>query len=498
MTRLKKPLPRKCRILFITPELTTLPAEMGISAACIHAKAGGLADVSASLVRSFFDQGADVHVALPDYRLIFKNDFSDHQHIKTSGNENRIHLVSDPAFSHLTQVYSSYDTPNQTHSLIFQREVINTIIPRVRPDLIHCHDWMTGLIPAFARNHGIPCLFTIHNIHTAGTTLNCIKKTGINTIPLLKHLVFVPSRHKKIKTPRTLSVDFLASGISGAHYINTVSPTFFNEMIQGQHNTVNTAIQTRLTAKNKKGCAGAILNAPDPTYNPLKDSCLKVPYNAARHVSGKKANKRFLQKKLGLIQDNHAPLFFWPSRLDTIQKGCQLLAEILHDILDTYRKQRMQIVFIADGTFQKHFMDIIHRFSLYNRAAVCDFNETLSRQAFAASDFILMPSRFEPCGLPQMIGPIYGSLPIAHDTGGLHDTVRQINITRHTGNGFLFSTFNTRHFSQAIHSAMAFYMLPEETRASQIQRIMRESAVEFNLQVTATKYMDLYHRMVQR
>lgn len=499
MTILKKPLPRKIRILVVTPEVTSLPAGMGTTAPYIHAKAGGLADVSASLIRSLFDQGVDIHVTLPDYRSIFCRDPGNHETITADcDDQNRIHLASDPVFSYLNQIYAGYDTKNQTQSLIFQREVINTILPRVRPDLIHCHDWMTGLIPAFARKHDIPCLFTMHNIHTARNTLGSIGKTGIDTSPFRKYLMLIPPERKKKKAPHDVSVDFLASGIFGAHYINTVSPTFFKEMIQGYHNTLNTAIRMGLTAKSRTGCSEAILNAPDPTYAPSKDACLSAPYNADRHVAGKKANKRFLQKKLGLIQDDQAPLFFWPSRLDDSQKGCRLLSEIFNDMLHYYRKQRMQIVFVADGTFRKNFMDIIHRYSLYNLAAVCDFDETLSRQAFAASDFILMPSRFEPCGLPQMIGPKYGSLPIVHDTGGLHDTVSPININQNTGNGFLFHKFNTRHFSQAIHRAMAFYNLPEETRASQIHRIMRQSAADFNHHVTANKYMNLYDRMLQQ
>lgn len=494
---------RKPRILVVTPEVTSLPADMGTTAHELCAKAGGLADVSAALIQSLFDQGADVHVAIPDYRSIFNKD-SGHDLIKELNTieknvaEEKIHFASDPVFFHLDRVYSSYETKNKTLAVIFQREVINTIIPRVKPDLIHCHDWMTGLIPAFARKRNIPCLFTIHNIHSGRFSLSRIKGMGVDTAAFKKHLVFVPESKRKGVKKSDPSIDFLASGISGAHCVNTVSPTFLKEVIKGRHDVVSPLIRTGLRKKNKKGYAQAILNAPDSTYHPSKDPALPMKYNAEDYVNGKKAGKRFVQKKLGLMQDDNAPLFFWPSRLDTLQKGCRLLEEILHDTLHHYRKQKMEVVFIADGVYRKYFMDIIHRFSLYNRVAICDFDETLSRLAFAASDFVLMPSRFEPCGLPQMIGPIYGALPIAHDTGGIHDTIRQINIKKNTGNGFLFKKHSARHFSRAIHDAMVFYSLPQEIKYTQIRRIMKQSTKDFDHGATAKKYIGLYEEMLQQ
>ena len=104
--------------------------------------------------------------------------------------------------------------------------------------------------------------------------------------------------------------------------------------------------------------------------------------------------------------------------------------------LNRYWDQHLQIVFVADGESKNIFREISWHHHLPDRVAICDFDETLSRLAYGASDFVLMPSLFEPCGLPQMIGPIYGSLPVAHDTGGIHDTVVHMNVDRGTGNGF--------------------------------------------------------------
>jgi starch synthase/alpha-amylase len=268
--------------------------------------------------------------------------------------------------------------------------------------------------------------------------------------------------------------------------------------VDGQHDIVEPPIRQELTNKWNVGCAYGILNAPDPSFNPTTDKNLHKKYTPQGHGTGKKINKRYLQKYLGLIQDEKAPLFFWPSRLDTIQKGCQLLADILYEMLSRYREQNLQIVFVANGEFQQHFRNIITWHHFENRVSICNFNEKLAREAYAASDFILMPSLFEPCGLPQMIGPIYGALPVANDTGGIHDTVVHMNVTENKGNGFLFNIYDSTGFLWAIEQAMQFYLLPQKTKATQIKRVMTESMETFNHAVTARHYMDLYEKMLQR
>ena len=184
---------------------------------------------------------------------------------------------------------------------------------------------------------------------------------------------------------------------------------------------------------------------------------------------------------MGLIEYENAPLFFWPSRLDPVQKGCQLLAEILTRVLYRYRDQHIQFVFVADGPYQKEFKDIVALDGLQKMVAVCNFDEQLEHHAYAAADFVLMPSKFEPCGLPQMIGLIYGALPVAHDTGGIHDTVLHLDADSDFGNGFLFETFDGNGLFWAIDQAMSFFMLPDNVKWMQIERIMRQSIETFNL-----------------
>jgi len=174
------------------------------------------------------------------------------------------------------------------------------------------------------------------------------------------------------------------------------------------------------------------------------------------------------------------------------------MAEILYAVVHTYWGKNLQIVFVANGSFKQNFQNIVSFHGLQSRVAVCDFDETLSRLAYAASDFILMPSLFEPCGLPQMIAPIYGSLPVARDTGGIHDTITPLDIQNSTGNGFLFETYDSEGLFWAIQQAMHFYELPRKQREQQIRRIMVHSAKTFNHDVTARQYIALYEQMLKR
>jgi len=494
---------RNPRVLIVTPEVTYLPNGMGNIANCLSAKAGGLADVSAALISALFNQGADVHVALPDYRGIFNGRLNsiikkEKNMIQSRMPEERIHLAEDRTFFYLNCVYSNYSGENIKIALAFQREVINNIVPHVRPDLIHCNDWMTGLIPAMSRQLGIPCLFTIHNTYTMKVLLSQIEDRGIDAAYFWQYLYYENMACEYESTREYIPVDLLTSGVFAAHFVNTVSPTFLMEMIKGQHRFVGNPLRQELANKYNAECAMGILNAPEPSFNPATDKALNKQYNSKSPIQGKKENKKVLQKKLGLIQDNSAPLFFWPSRLDTLQKGCQLLAEILYAIVSEYWKQNLEVVFVANGEFQQHFKSIVSLHQLTKRVAICDFDEHLARLAYAASDFVLMPSFFEPCGLPQMIGPIYGSLPVAHDTGGIHDTVIHLDINKNTGNGFLFKTFDAKGLLWAIMQAMEFYNLPQKLKKKQIERIMTQSAVTFNHSVTARRYIDLYEKMLQR
>jgi starch synthase/alpha-amylase len=491
------------RVLIITPEVTYLPDRMGSLAHFLTAKAGGLADVSAALVSALFEQGADVHVALPDYRSIFEDRLApflrkERRTLRRVMPNDRVHLAQDRAFFYLNRVYSNYGDQNTHIALAFQREVINNIVPRVRPDLIHCNDWMTGLIPAMAREMRIPCLFTIHNIHTVKTTLAHIEDRGIDAAYFWDHLYFMHYAESYESARDANPVDFLVSGVFSAHFVNTVSQHFLDEIVHGRHDFIEPHLRQELINKANAGCATGILNAPDPAFNPQKDTFLAATYKPKDHAVGKRENKRSLQRLLGLIEDDSAPLFFWPSRLDPVQKGCQLLADIFYKMISDYWEQKLQVVFVADGPHQHVFRNIVNQHEFHSRVAVCDFSEDLEHLTYGAADFVLMPSLFEPCGLPQMIGQIYGALPVAHETGGIHDTVAPLDAANDRGSGFLFNVYDSNGLMWAIDQAMAFHMRPAEEKERQVARIMRQAMETFTHSVNARQYIDLYERMLER
>ncbi|MBD3369566.1 glycosyltransferase [Candidatus Fermentibacteria bacterium] len=476
---------------------------MGNIAQTLRAKAGGLADVSASLVAALFELGADVHVALPHYRRMFNieagklidRELRAYREILSDA---RIHLAEDRIFHYRDEVYSCYHGEGKKLSLAFQREVINNILPKVDPDLIHCNDWMTGLVPAMARRTGVPCLFTVHNIHTQEITLSEIEDRGIDAAEFWTDLYYVRPSHTYEETRWSNPVDLLTSGIFAAHFVNTVSPTFLREVCEGRHRFVPDSVRRELANKLLAGCAFGILNAPNPSFNPRTDPGIEVNYSWEDHAQAKRKNKLRLQERLGLAEDPTAALFFWPSRLDPTQKGPQLLAEIMYEMVSDYWESGLQIAVIANGSYQRHFHDIARFHDLHGRVAVCDFDENLSRLGYAAADFMIMPSLFEPCGLPQMIGSIYGCLPVVSDTGGLHDTVSPLDVSRNEGNGFVFEVWDPPGLRWAMDRAMDFYRLPSTIRKEQIARIMRESEERFNHAVTAKQYIDLYEKMLRR
>jgi ADP-glucose type glycogen/starch synthase len=491
------------RILIVTPEITYLPAGMGNFAQRMSAKAGGLADVSASLVSALFNLGADVHVAMPNYRKLFQGDvFNLHEKELKKYHEvlpeAHIHLAEDRIFYYRDRVYSNQSDEAMRIAMVFQREVINHIVPKARPDLIHCNDWMTALIPAMAKRRGIKSLFTVHNIHTRQVMLQQAEETGIDAAEFWMNLYFTENPGNYFNARSNVLVDLLTSGIFASHFINTVSPRFLWEIVEGWHPVVPSSVREEIRNKYQAGCASGILNAPDVSYNPKTDDSLVRTFGPKDFREGKHANKEAFQREMGLEENPDAPLFFWPSRLDPVQKGPQLVTDILVQTVSDYWERGIQFAVVANGPHEVHFKKIIEDSGLSRRVAIVDFDERLSRLGYAGSDFMLMPSLFEPCGLPQMTAPLYGSLPVVHGTGGLYDTIRPMDIDEETGNGFRFDNYDPGALRWGIDRAMDFHALPAETKDPQIRRVMKESAKEFSHQEVARRYIEIYEQMLAR
>ncbi|MEO5714927.1 MAG: glycogen/starch synthase [Luteolibacter sp.] len=479
---------RRPRILIVTPELSESDflSKDGKKPPCV--KAGGLADVCALLVDSLSGAGADVHVALPHFQTLYQPG--------AAGHSPRLHLCKDREFSYRRSVYDGCQHSNLRAALAFQRDVIQYVVPSIKPDLIHCHDWMTGLVPAAARTMGIPSLFTLHNLHDERTSLGHIEDRGVDAAKFWNHLYFhdYPGSYESARNQN--SVSMLASGILAADQMNTVSGSFLRELVSGVHGT-SWAVVDAARGKLGAGRAHGILNSLPASLCPERDIHVACQYDADNLVAGKRANKRTLQRALGLEEDEEAPILFWPSRLDPVQKGCHLLAEILYQIVSDYWALGLQVVFIGDGPYRKPFEDIAAFHGLQNRIAVRGFSEGLSRLGYAASDFTLMPSAYEPCGLSQMIGLRYGSLPIVHATGGLRDTVQPLDCEQHRGNGFSFEIYDAQGLRWAIDEAMRFFIRPPEIKEANLSRIMAEASENFSPDSMVEQYLGIYRNLLE-
>ncbi len=485
----KVPKPRRPRILIVTPELngSTYLGRNGRTAPC--AKAGGLADISTLLVDELSARGIDVRVALPHFRSLFSPAAKKHSR--------HLHLCHDREFYYRRSVYDGTAESNRRAALAFQREVIHHVLPKVRPDVVHCHDWMTALVPAAARAMGIPSLFTVHNLHDERMTLGEIEDRGIDAAPFWNHLHYSRFPWSYEESRHLNPVNLMASGIHAADHVNTVSPSFMQELVEGRH-SAGTGLAEVLCGKQRFGAAEGIINAPDPSYDPERDTRIFRTYDAAGHRAGKRANKLALQRSLGLEEDAEAPLLFWPSRLDPVQKGCNLLSETLYRLVSDYWGLALQVVFVADGPFRCHFERIAEFHGLQRRIAVRGFDDALSRQAYAASDFALVPSAYEPCGLAQMVALKYGSLPVVHRTGGLADTVSHLDAEQHRGNGFVFEHHDCQGLRWAIDEAIRFHIRPAAEREREIARIMTESRSVFSPEKTAAAYIRIYEQLSGR
>lgn len=479
---------RRPRILIVTPELNSSTSLRIRGGQAPRAKAGGLADMCTLLVDALADRGADVHVAMPHFRSLFRDE---------PMISRRLHLCQDREFYYRRAVYEGEASDNRKAALVFQRDVIHHVLPQVRPDIVHCHDWMTGLVPAAARKMGMKSLFTIHNLHDERATLAEIEDRGIDAAGFWEHLHYEFFPESYVHSRSWNRVSFMPSAIHAADRVNTVSPSFLGELMEGQHPGAD-HLAGVLRAKHGVGSASGIINAPDASWDPATDLALVERYDVSNHAAAKVANKLALQKACGLEENAAAPLLFWPSRLDPMQKGCQLLAEILYRVVSDYAGMGLQVVFVADGPFKRHFEHIADFHGLRHRIAVCPFNEVLSRRAFAASDFMLMPSSYEPCGLAQMVGLKYGSLPIVHGTGGLRDTVSHFAGDLSSGNGFAFETHDSNGLKWAIDEAMRFFALPMPERNAQVGRVMAESRRKFTPASAVDSYVSLYENLIGR
>jgi len=493
---------KKPKILLCTPEITELPEGMGNAANIFSAKGGGLGDISAGLVRHINENKKyELHIVIPKYDLKIKkisaiaNKQIDRLAVVLSGRG--IHLVNDSAFSYIEDPYSTNTVhPPVRRSLAYQRYVINELLDRIKPDVVHCNDWMTGLIPAAAKSKGIKSLFTLHNIFSEYRTMKEIEISGIRPMDFMENLYFesFPGNIKNNwkKNFDTNRVDFTASAIMSSDFFNTVSQSFLKELYNDEFSDLVTRpIYQTIKEKYENNRAEGILNAPNDTINPKVMTGI-INFNKYTMKEKKAQNKKLFQEKMGLPDEKDIPLFFWPNRLYA-QKGPDIL---INNLEYFFSKYNIQIAVVANGDklLEKELLKMQRK---YPNLSFKNFDENLSNLGKAGADFILMPSRYEPCGLPQMEALRFGTLPIVRATGGLKDSISHLDAEKNTGNGFVFLMADKAGLEFGIKEALKFYGLDIDERIKQMQRIMSESKRKFNLRTTAEKYMEIYDKLIK-
>lgn len=501
---------RKARLpvlLVATPEIVSLPEHMGNLSNIIRTgDGGGLADISSAVVTELYQRGVNVHVTLPHYRNLFATlgKISDEEYralIRGVREFNRIHFIDHGLFEGATRVYderSRLRNINLRKANAFMEGIIYGLLPALKADnpriLIHCNDWMTGLLPAAAAAQDVPSLLTCHNIFTAKQSPHDLLEDGIDIGPFEYGLYY--ERHPDSFTSREDHyvhnlVDFLTSGLYSASRINTVSPTFLEEIVRRDFSDIGLIPEPMWRVINdryRQNRASGILNAPMVLADPRVDPFITRNYAWEDLREGKNVNKRDFQDKMGLAPELDTPIFYWPHRLASPQKGAELLLAAAPRILQ--ESPPIQFAVVANG--QSDLVDACNHLMRHypGRFAYRPFTRELSQLGKAAADFILCPSLYEPCGIPQVEGPRYGTLPIVRKTGGLADTV--FPLGRPDGNGFVFERFHADGLAAAIRDALAFYARPKDERDARLADIMETSFDRFTIGRTVSHYIDLY------
>ena len=430
-------------------------------------KTGGLADVVGSLPKSFPKEEFDVRVVIPNYTCIpweYRSDFKYITHFymdlgQVSGSEYvgvlttqydgiTFYFIDNQRYFGGNTPYG--DTRFDIEKFCFFSKAALSILPSInfKPDIIHCHDWQTGVLPVylhtiFRDNHfydNINTIMTIHNLRFQGIwDIKTLQK--ITNFP---DYVFRPTDMEYNK-----DANMLKGGMVYANYITTVSNSYKNEIQNDYYGEGLDGV-----VRQKSGDLYGIINGIDYNeYNPETDNEIFSKYNKYSFIENKLYNKRGLQHELGLEQNDNKFMIGIISRL-TDQKGVDLIARVIEEIVDDHT----QLVVL--GTGDKGYEDMFRYYEWKLKGKVSAniyFSNNRAHKIYAAADAMLVPSRFEPCGLTQLISLRYGTVPIVRETGGLRDTVEPFNIYSDCGTGFSFANYNAHEMLNTINYAKHIY-----------------------------------------
>jgi len=480
-------------ILFVTSEV--LP----------FAKTGGLADVSSALPLALTELGHDVRIVVPKYGTVSERRNRIHEikrlkdiPIEVAGEETmatvkssqvvnsrakvQVYLVTNDkyleAYKGIYQDPSGRDYPqNDERFIFFQKAVLETCIRLGwRPDVIHCNDWQTALIPAFMKG-----LY-------AGDTFFAHTRTVLTLHNLSYQGIFPKGSIEKTGLPKSSwgnlehggGMNFLKGGIAYADALATVSPTYAKEILTAPHGC-------GLEAPLKKGrdrLVGILNGVDTEVWNPATDKRIETKYTG-ESLEGKFENKTELARTFGLEAELDIPLAVMIARL-VEQKGYDILIEAIDDLMKT----GLQLVIMGEG--DKKYATALEKAARKHKnvSVKIGYDEDTAHLMQAGGDMLLMPSRFEPCGLNQLYALAYGTVPIVHKTGGLADSIVEYNPKRGSGNGFVFLQPTATALVEAVRRAVALYGDEEKWEALQ-QSIMEE---DHSWRVSAADYVESTYR----
>ena len=461
-------------------------------------KTGGLADVVGSLPKSLDKSKYDVRIFIPKYGCM-KQEWKDKLNYRTNFymdfNWKSVYVgIMEAVVDGITyyfidnEYYFSGPKPYCEDALFeiekysfFCKAVLSSLpLLGFRPDLIHCHDWQTGLIPVYLKDsfaggdffRGIKTVMTIHNLKFQG-------KWDVKTVKNITGLsdyYFAPDKLEAYK-----DANLLKGGIVYADAVTTVSNTYAEEI---KTEFFGEGLHGLLQARS--GDLRGIVNGIDYTdFNPESNVHIYNNYSAKNFRKEKVKNKVALQRELGLREDPHTMMLGIVSRL-TDQKGLDLIAYIMDELC----QDNVQIVVLGTGEVQ--YENMFRHFDWkYNDKVSANiyYSEPLSHKIYAASDAFLMPSLFEPCGLSQLMALRYGTLPVVRETGGLKDTVEPYNEFEDCGTGFSFKNYNAHELLNTIRYAERIYYDRKRNWNKMVDRAM---AADFSWAVSAKKYEEMY------
>ena len=474
------------------------------SEAVPYIKTGGLADVVGSLPKYFDKEKYDVRVILPKYAcmdelLLAQLKFVCHFYVNLNWRKQYVGIFTTEYkgvryYFVDNEFYFAGDKPyNNIYEDVekfayFSKAVLESL-PYIdfAPDILHCHDWQTGLVPVYLRTTygsdnfyaGIKTIFTIHNMKFQGRW-KIREVMDITGLP--EHIFRTASGLESYGES-----NYLKGGIVYADAVSTVSPEYAKE------------ITTREGGEGLDGLMNAridslygIVNGIDyEEFNPETDPHIETNYTVKNAVAGKRNNKMALQKMLGLPVRDDVFMIGIISRM-TSQKGFDLIAYILDEIFDT-----MDVQFVVLGTGEGQYENMFHHF--HNKYpdklwAHIGYSDEYAHKIYASCDAFLMPSLFEPCGLGQMMAMRYGTLPIVRETGGLKDTVEAYNEYENTGTGFSFSNYNAHEMLFILRYAQNIY---KENRSRWNEIVQRAMQKDFSWGASAKSYETLYDKVIE-